>query len=565
MWLILSRRRILGAAIGDCVHVGGVVRFLRMAEQLGYEVRCLGPATPVSEVVSVAQDWGPEMVAVGYRLTPQSGRQVLQHLKQAATEQGQLHRRWVLGATDPVADEARKLDFFEAIFGSSSSFQDLVDFLKGTRGKAAGGIPPQGMVDRILWKRPFPILRHHFGQPTVEATVEGIRQIAEAGVLDVVSLGTDQNAQEHFFRPEEMDPREHGAGGVPVRTHEDLQALYAASRTGNYPIMRCYSGTRDQLQWAAMLQETVNNAWCAVPLFWYSLLDGRSQRPLIESIAEVQAVMRWHGERRMPVESNESHHWSLRDAPDTVAVAAAYIAAYNARRAGVRDYVQQLMWNNPPLISPAMDLAKMLAKLELVESLVGPEFRVWRECRAGLTSMPAGYDRAKGHLAASTFLQMSVKPDIVHIVGPSEYHHAATATDVIEGCHVVQGAIQLALQGLPDMAADPVVQARKAELVREAWQLLDAIAAVASDDVSDPFTDPATLARAVHVGLLDAPHLMGNKEGLGQVAVQFDDGACRAFDRATGKVLTELERQAGLDGCTPRPAVTLSGSSRGTA
>lgn len=544
MWSTLSRRRVLGAAIGDDVHVGGVVRFLQLAEQSGYEVRSLGPAVSVERLLEAAAEWDPEIVAVGYRLTPQSGREVLAHLAQAARAAGQEGRRWVLGATDPVAEHGRALGFFEAVFGSSAEWQESVDFLRGVRPAAQGGVPPQTLVERIAWKAPFPLLRHHFGQPTVAATVEGVRQIAQAGVLDVISLGTDQNAQEHFFRPDEMDPREHGAGGVPVRTPDDLRALYAAARTGNHPLMRCYSGTRDQLAWAEMLQETIHNAWAAVPLFWYSLLDGRSERPLTESIPEVQAVFRWHAERGVPVESNESHHWSLRDAPDAVAVAAAYIAAYNARQAGVTEYVQQLMWNNPPLTSPAMDLAKMLAKLELVESLAGPRFRVWRECRAGLTSMPAGFERAKGHLAATTFLQMAVEPHIVHVVGHSEYHHAATAADIIEGCSVVQGAIQLALQGLPDMKQDPAVQARKEELVAEARMLLEAIASLAPAGVEDPLTHAPTLARAVHLGLLDAPHLMGNREGRGQVAVRFDDGACRAYDRQSGRVMTEAERIA---------------------
>jgi len=536
----------LGAAIGDDVHVGGVVRFLQMAEQLGYEVRFLGPAVAVERLLEEVTAWDPEIVAVGYRLTPESGRAVLAHLAEVARERGQAGRRWVLGATDPVAEQGRALGFFEAVFGGSADWQEVVDFLRGAPTQKAGGMPPQTLVERILWKRPFPLLRHHFGQPTVAATVEGIRRISEAGVLDVISLGTDQNAQEHFFRPEEMDPREHGAGGVPVRTPDDLRALYEASRTGNYPLMRCYSGTRDQLAWAEMLHETIRNAWAAVPLFWYSQLDGRSQRPLLESIPEVQTVFRWHAERGIPVESNESHHWSLRDAPDVVAVAAAYIAAYNARQAGVTDYIQQLMWNNPPLTSPAMDLAKMLAKLELVESLTGPGFRVWRECRTGLTSMPAGFDRAKGHLAASTFLQMAVKPDIVHIVGHSEYHHAATTEDVIEGCHVASGAIQLALQGLPDMTQDEAVQARKAELVREARLLLEAIADLAPAGVDDPLTHAPTLAAAVRTGLLDAPHLMGNPAARGEVAVSFRDGACRAADRRTGRILTESERIAAL-------------------
>jgi methylmalonyl-CoA mutase cobalamin-binding subunit len=542
----VRNQRVLGAAIGDCVHVGGVVRFLQLAESMGAEVKSLGPAVAVDQLIAEVIRFEPDLIAVGYRLTPESGRQVLMHLRDAADRAGLSRRRWVLGATDPVADVARDLNFFEQVFGSSVDWPAVIAYLRGDAAQAGHELPPQRLVDRILWRQPFPLLRHHFGQPTVAATVAGVRKIAEAGVLDVISLGTDQNAQEHFFRPADMDPREHGAGGVPVRTPGDLIALKEASQTGNYPLMRCYAGTRDQLRWAQMLHETIENAWSAIPLFWYSKLDGRSQRPLEASIPEVQAVMRWHGERSIPVESNESHHWSLRDAPDTVAVAAAYIAAYNARQMGVQDYVQQLMWNNPPLLSPAMDLAKMLAKLELVESLAGPTFRVWRECRAGLTSMPAGFDRAKGHLAATTFLQMAVRPHILHIVGPSEFHHAATADDVIEGCHVVQGAINLALQGLPDMAADPAVQARKQELVGEARQLLGAICELAPQGVADPLLDAATLARAVHVGLLDAPHLLGNGEGLGQVAVRFTDGACRAYDRATGRTLTETERQAGL-------------------
>ena len=97
--------------------------------------------------------------------------------------------------------------------------------------------------------------------------------IAEARCLDVISLGTDQNAQEHFFRPEEMDPDEHGAGGVPVRTPDDLRAIYQASRRGNYPLMRSYSGTRDHLQYADMLVRTINNAWCATSLFWFNAMD----------------------------------------------------------------------------------------------------------------------------------------------------------------------------------------------------------------------------------------------------------------------------------------------------
>jgi hypothetical protein len=391
------------------------------------------------------------------------------------------------------------------------------------------------------------LLRHHFGRPTLAETLAGVVDIARAECLDVLSLGTDQNAQEHFFRPDEMDPNAHGAGGVPVRTEADLAAIYAHSRLGNHPLVRCYSGTRDTLQWASMLARTIHNAWCAIPLFWYTQLDGRSLRPLRDAIPETQALMRWHAEHGFPLEMNESHHWSLRDAPDVVAVVAAYLAAYNARAAGVQDYVQQLMFNNPSNTSPLMDLGKMLAKLELVEALQGPRFRVWRETRGGLTSYPPDPHVACGHLAATVALQMQLKPHIVHIVGPTEAHHATTAAELIQACRIADGAISQCLLGLADMTADQRVQRRRSELVADATMLLNAIAQLAPAG-RDPFTDPNTLARAVETGLLDAPHLRGNAAACGRLVTAMVDGACLAIDSVTRKPISQVERIARILG-----------------
>lgn len=542
-------RLILGAAVGDCVHVAGVVNFLNLAERLGFRAVMLGPAVPVGELMDAVARHDPAVVAVGYRLTPGACRAVLEQLLRALRGSGEDRRTWVFGGTDATAAVARETGLFAAVFGSTAGPREALAFLRrltgaAEEGQAGGGIPPQTLVDRILWKAPYPLIRHHFGQPTLEATLEGVVELARSGVLDVISLAPDQNAQEHFFRPEEMDPREDGAGGAPFRTREDLEQVYAHTRLGNHPLLRCYSGTRDRLRWAELLHETIRNAWCATPLFWYSRLDNRSRTPLREAVAEAQAVLRWHAARGIPVEMNESHHWSLRDAPDAVAVVAAYLAAYNARAAGVRDYVQQLMFNNPPHTSPAMDLAKMLAKLELVEALAGPGFRVWRETRAGLSSFPPDLDVARGHLAASVFLQMQVRPHIVHVVSAVEALHAATAAEIVENVRIADGAVRLALLGCPDMTLDPVVQERKRRLLDEAAILLAAIRRIAPPGTPDPFTDPETLARAVEVGLLDAPHLRGNPAACGRVVTCVVDGACVAVDPATGRPLPEAERVA---------------------
>jgi hypothetical protein len=119
---------------------------------------------------------------------------------------------------------------------------------------------------------------------------------------------------------------------------------------------------------------------------------------------------------------------------------------------------------------------------------------------------------------------------------------------VIEACKLARRAVENALRGQPDMTTDPTVRARKQELVREAQVTLEAIRALAGADVADPLSDPATLARAVRVGVLDAPHLRNNPFARGQIVSRMDPrGACVAVDPTTGRAISEDERTAGLD------------------
>jgi hypothetical protein len=407
---------------------------------------------------------------------------------------------------------------------------------------------PQTAIGRIDWKAPFPIIRHHFGLPTLEATRKGMAQIAEALVLDVISLGTDQDAQANFFHPERQDPRRTGAGGVPVRSADDYRALYAASRRGNYPLLRTYSGTDDFVRLAELYVSTISIAWCAIPIFWFNQMDGRGPWDLEGSIREHQRVMAWYGEQGIPVELNEPHHWGMRDAPDVISVVAAYLSAYNARAFGVQDYIAQLMFNSPPGVSDAMDLAKMLACLDLIEPLARPDFSIWRQTRTGLLSYPLDRDAARAHLSASVYLQMALEPHIVHVVSHTEAHHAATAADVIEACKLARRSIENALRGQPDMTADPAVQQRREELAREARTTLEAIRSLADPDVVDPFADPATLTRAVTTGVLDAPHLLNNPFAQGAIVTRMDSrGAWVAVEPSTGYPVSEEERIATLD------------------
>jgi hypothetical protein len=231
----------------------------------------------------------------------------------------------------------------------------------------------------------------------------------------------------------------------------------------------------------------------------------------------------------------------MRDAPDVIFVVAAFLSAYNARAFGVQDYIAQFMFNSPPGLSDAMDLAKMLAALRLLEPLAAPNFRIWIQTRTGLLSYPLDLPAARAHLAASVYLQMGLKPHIIHVVGHTEANHAATAEDVIEACGMARRAIENALGGAPDMLADPKIQSRAAELAAEAQITILAIRNIAEINGQDPLVDPAVLAKAVLLGILDAPQLRSNPYGRGEITTRIIHGACLAV-KPDGSPLCEAER-----------------------
>jgi methylmalonyl-CoA mutase cobalamin-binding subunit len=383
------KKTVIAAALGECVHVAGISKFLHLADLAGWRTVFLGPAVSIEKVLEDARKEKADLVGVSYRLTPETGELLLADFAEAADELRSKGVRFVFGGTPPMAEKAQKMGFFERVFAGGEADEQVLAYLKGHSAEVGKKEKyPDYAIERIQWKSPYPLIRHHFGLPTMEETLKGIEKIADAQVLDVLSLGIDQDAQENFFHPERQEPKRKGAGGVPVRSAEDYATLYAASRRGNHPLMRTYSGTDDFIDLARMYCETINIAWCAIPLFWFNQMDGRGPWDLAGSIREHQKVMEWYGRQSIPVELNEPHHWGMRDAPDVVCLVSAYLAAYNAKAFGVKDYIAQLMFNSPPGLSDAMDLAKMAAILQLIEPLRGPDFNIWTQTRTGLLSYP---------------------------------------------------------------------------------------------------------------------------------------------------------------------------------
>lgn len=538
----MIKNKILGASIGNCIHICGVINFLNLARKYDYETKLLGPAIKTKELTQQIIKEKPTIVALSYRLSPQPCLSILKELKLNIDKFNLKNIKFIFAGTKETANTAERLNIFEKVFDGTEGVNEIIKYLT-SKNSLKREFFADNLIDRIKNNVPYPLLRHHFGLPSLKETIGGVREIAKAKVLDVLSIAPDQNAQEHFFRKNEINGANDGAGGVPIRGEEDLITIYNAIRCGNYPLIRIYSGTQDLIKWAELAVKTINNAWAAIPLFWYNVLDKRSPRKLTDSIKENQSAIRWYAERGIPVEINDAHQWSLRYAHDTIAIAIAYLSAYNAKKLGVKNYVAQFMFNTPPAISPAMDLAKMLAKIELIRGLEDKNFKIIRQARTGLAYLSSDLNIAKGQLSTSIILSLTIKPHIIHIVGFSEGSYQARTKEVIESCKIVKGIIESLIPHLNDLQIikiDDKIRERKQELIQEALILIEAIKNL-DKTTDDPLCNYKNLAKAVRVGLLDAPHLKGNKYAKGILITEIIDGACYAIDK-NDKILIEKDR-----------------------
>lgn len=535
------KNKMIVASIGNCVHAAGIYNFSVLARKEGYQVEYMGSAVPIKELVGGIIEFKPHVVALSYRLSEEGAYYLLKELEGIIEEQGFEDIIFIFGGTVETAKAARKFSYIRKVFDGSEDVSESVIYLRNMEKEhAEEEIPPQTLGERIAWKKPFPIIRHHIGLETLEDTYEHIKILAESKLLDVISLAPDQNAQEHYFQQQLMPKGEDGAGGVPIRNEEHLRWMYEATRRGNYPLMRCYSGTRDLYPFSKILKDTINNAWAAIPLTWYSQLDRRSDRELLTAIRENMEAIAYNAELGVPVEMNESHQWALRYCSDVIEVAISVITAKVAKHLGVKEMVMQYMLANPPSISPLMDLAKMQAKIDLMGEEEDETFKIYRMVRTGLLAYPADMDQAKGLISSTMFYGTFLKPDIVHVVSYSEAVKRATSVEILESVRMVKKSMEIAERGLlENIHEDRRFKERLEYLKDEVRYLLGEISKL--KDVENPLVDPEVIYLAIKEGLLDAPGLKGFSVAKGNFRTEIHDGYHVTVDD-DGTILDEKER-----------------------
>lgn len=405
----------------------------------------------------------------------------------------------------------------------------------------------------------FPVLRSHFGipAPDIKPTVEGIRELANARVLDEVSLGSSDLSQRYFGHPEMFEKLKND-GGVPYKDFNDLVALYQASRFGNFPGVKPYCHVNDLVGFVHQCLDAgmLRGVHQAVPLFWFNELDGRGPAIVRDNIKEHFACVRELAKEGIPVEMNDPNQWSSRWAHDTVIVTSYALISAVMTMCGVQNMVLQMQFNKPKETGDYADLAKMSAGMEMARriSMGRPNpAPIFRETRTGIESLSADMDLAKWQLARSTFLQMCMDPHIIHIVSYCEANYAARPADIIDSSRLIRRAVRIFREHKEDIMKYvnvPIVQERKEFLIKESTYLLNEIAKLHPQFEPCPLEGMArflgnedVLASAIEQKLMTAPGIINARYKGDFLTKPMKYGMINAVDDFTNpRIVTEEER-----------------------
>lgn len=405
----------------------------------------------------------------------------------------------------------------------------------------------------------FPVLRSHFGIPdkTIQPTVEGIKQLAEARVLDEVSLGSSDLSQRYFGHPEKFEQLKND-GGVPYKTYEDLVKLYQASRYGNYPGVKPYCHVVDLVKFVHQCLDAgmLRGVHQAVPLYWFNELDGRGPATVRESVKEHFAAVRELAKNGIPVEMNDPNQWSSRWAHDTIIVTSYALVSAVMTMCGVQNMVLQMQFNKPKETGDYADLAKMQAGMEMARRIsMGRKnpAPIFRETRTGIESLSADMALAKWQLARSTFLQMCMDPHIIHIVSYCEANYAARPLDIIDSSRLIRRAVRIFREHKHDIMKEvnvPIVKERKEYLLHECEYLLREIAKLNPryeycplNAIAPYLGDEDVIASSIEKKIMSAPGIINEKYRGDFITKPLKYGMINVVDDYTNpRVMTEKER-----------------------
>ena len=528
------RKFFLGMTLGHDPHTVGIYKAGRIAKLGGIDFEVLDPDYSDDQKLERIAVVDPEFLGLSYRLSPDKAIEVLKKFLKKMESAGLLsdnrERKICFGALLPSLEAVHRLGIDEEygiqLMGSYDSLkkttESTVSFFKFPRILEEhiiktileeAKIPRIALLDQLaksvlendaylsepdlpipsdgarksfiqrIDESEMPVIRSHFGIPSdsIDPTIDGIVKISNARVIDEISLGSSDLSQRFFGDPGAFNGVKND-GGVPYKTKEDLIRLKSATLGGNYPSIKPYCHVKDIIPFVDTCLETgmLIGAHQAIPLFWFSELDGRGPMTVDDAICEHKKAISYLVSKGIPTEMNDPNQWSSRYAHDAVFVLDYALIASVMFMAKSPNMIFQMQFNKPADTGDFADLAKFTAARDLIEEVrpFGNRSRVIIEARSGIEHFSTNLEIAKYQLARSVLLQMILNPSILHLVSYCEADHAATPDDIIESSKILRRAVRVFRENEVDIrrvANDPFVKTRHDYLVTQAHILMDRI------------------------------------------------------------------------------------------
>lgn len=338
-----------------------------------------------------------------------------------------------------------------------------------------------------------PLIRAHSGPYSSDMTRQQCLQqyqnwckdLASAGFLDILSIGSSQLSQSNFGESWEGKPN---GGGVPVNSEEEYHDIWQASRP---MLVRTYSSTKDVAKNAAVYERSINICWHALSLWWFNELDGRGPNALYPNIVEHMDGIRYSVATNKPVETNVPHHFAFRGCDDVTYIVSGFLAAKLAKKLGIKTFILQNMLNTPRSTWGIQDLAKSRVILKLTKELEDSSFKVILQTRAGLDYFKPDIEEAKVQLAAVTALMDDIdpanifSPEIIHVVSYSEALYLATPAIINDSIKITRQALceyrkLKQRRETPDVMTDEILN-RTEQLEKECRAIINAMEEIIPD------------------------------------------------------------------------------------
>lgn len=374
------------------------------------------------------------------------------------------------------------------------------------------------LLDQAKRARQLPLIRAHVGpyhadrSEAISLFRNWLRSLANAGFLNIVSIGTSQLTQERFGEDWIGFPN---GGGVPLNSPQEYRDAWDAARP---MLVRTYAGTKNILALAKMYEATINIAWHALSLWWFCRIDGRGPNTVYQNLCEHIETLSFVAQSDKPYEPNVPHHFAFRGSDDVTFVLSAYLAAKTAKLRGVRCLILQIMLNTPSQTWGIQDLAKARAMLKLLRTLEDRSFMIIMQPRAGLDLFSSDPAKAMAQLAAVSMLMDDIEPDksesppIIHVVSYSEGYGLADPDVINESIQITKASLRIyrALRQrgeAPDLTRNEDLHQRTEHLLHEVLDVLHVIERA----VERPYSAEG-LYRIFAAGFLPVPYLWDGRD-----------------------------------------------------